>query len=182
MMTHPTPDQYWANNVVKAKAEGWKYLGHILEPDDNKVTVAQGVASWKQYMEPHANDFILVPPVVNDMSWLTQFFAACTGCSLSKSPIAFNMYVSGDDAGIKFFKDHVESTAALFPGRDLWVPNAAILGGSNGTDEYLMTNILPWLDAQPAVKRYAWNGPGGPTGEFWDGTSLTATGKIWATL
>ena len=179
-MMGTTPDQYWATNVQKAKAAGWPYISGIFEPDDNKVSVADAVTAWKEHMEPLAQDFKLVLPIVTNLDWLHQFFAACTGCTLT-GPIGIDMYVSGDDHGIEFFKSTIEGLAATYPNNDIWIPNAGILG-SQGSDDYLMKNIVPWLDQYDPVTRYAWSGPPSPTGEFWTGSELTAIGEQWATL
>ena len=101
---------------------------------------------------------------------------ACTGCTFN-GPIAFNVYASADASGVADFKNHVQSMIAAFPGREQWVPNMGQPGDS-GSNEWLMHQLINYLDGVDAVTHYAW--VGGDT--FWDGSGLTPLANLYATM
>ena len=177
-LTHLEPDEYWNDVIKSTKHSESPYIAGFLEPDINNYDISAAVESWKANLEPLSKNFTLIPPIIgqNGLSWLQQFIKACRGCTFN-GPIAFNVYVSSDAAGVADFKNHVRSMKAAFPGRELWIPNTGLLGDS-GNKEWLMRRLIPLLDADDAITHYAWVGGD----DFWDGKNLTPLAKLYATL
>ncbi|KAI9843559.1 MAG: hypothetical protein M1837_006235 [Sclerophora amabilis] len=177
MLTHLEPDEFWKPNIESAKTENVPYIFGFLELDG---PVDDAVKSWKENIEPYADDFQLIPPVPvnNGVPWLLEFMDKCTGCTFN-GPIAFNLYVTADESGVADFKSHVEDVMSKFPDKELWVANFGQLGteGEND-DEWLMRRLLPYLDGIDQITHYAWTG----LETFWDGSNITPLAELYATL
>lgn len=150
----------WAANVATAKTHGSKHLLAFNEPDgcypgQACMSPAAAVAAYKQYMMPYANTFLLGAPVVTNggagLPWLTSFLALCTGCKVDFVPI--HWYDSATN--VPYFKNYMASAHAAAGGRDLWITEFNGHGTNDQQITFLKT-ILPWLDAQTYIARYAW--------------------------
>lgn len=181
-LTHLQPDQYFSKADFFQNPSKYPYIASFLEPDGH-VSVADAVTSWNTNLQPLATSHTIIPPMVGQegVQWLQEFIAACTGCTLDKGPIAFTVYVSTDDAGVADFKNHVKIMKDAFPARELWAANVGALGTvPEAQAEWLMRQLLPLLEAEPAIVRYAWNGDV----SFWnnDTQTLTDLAKLYASL
>ena len=180
-LTHLEPDQWWEYATFREHPAPYPYIAGFLEPGVNGITVDDAVTSWKTNLEPLSSQHKLIPPMAgqNDLEWLKEFMSACSGCTF-EGPIAFTLYVSGDDAGVEDFKHHVDDWIAAFPGKEIWVANIGILADSDlSKSDWLMEQVVPYLDGVEEVTHYAWNGG---DGAFWDGAGLTPLAELYAKL
>lgn len=172
-LTHIEPDQWWPDADFRHDPSSYPYIASFLEPDGAKISIDDAVKSWNTNLEPLASSHTLIPPMVgqNGLSWLQDFIAACTDCTLDKGPIAFTVYCTADDGGVADFKNHLSEFKAAFPGRELWLANIGPLGDLEDVSAYkwLIGELVMLLESDPAVTRYAWNGDK----SFWDDSTKT---------
>jgi len=115
MLVHLQPDQNWKTALDKADNKASPYIAGFLEPEIIGLNLDDAVQSWKANIEPYADRFTLIPPITgqNDLKWLPEVMDACTDCTM-KGPIAFNVYVSSDAAGVTDFNNHLQSMISAF--------------------------------------------------------------------
>lgn len=115
------------------------------------------------------------------LNWLHYFLRYCADCRIDF--ICIHWYEDGLSAaqGAADFKNHVETASHLFDGRKLWITEFR-LNSNDAEQEAFMKAVIPWLDRQSYVERYAYfmatpgmlvNGAG---------TGLTTLGRIHNTL
>jgi len=199
--------------ATKRAFAGAKYLLGYNEPDPgphpHKMDPAEAAADWPDMQDlAAANNLTLVSPAMSTTgldkngasSWLDEFFGNCSDVVAACDPslikhVAFHDYV-GSAEGI------VKRAEGLFERyqRTVWITEFAINKWAAGyaptredQDKY-MFEVLPMLDASPAVDRYVWytarDEPGGAGfapgagGNLlvWNVTKpqLTSTGRVYA--
>jgi len=136
------------------------------EPDQvgqANLTPAQAVSLWDQYIQPlKSHNLSLGAPAVssdpNGKVWLTQFLAACTGCTIDFIPL--HWYGSDGQA----FIDYVTDIHTTF-GKNIWITEWACVQFSPSDppcDQQSVYNFMgwttDWLDQQNWVERWAWFG------------------------
>jgi hypothetical protein len=172
-----------------------KYLLGFNEPNfgsQANLTPAQAAALWPQ-VEAFAKqrNLKIVSPAVNycgspcnetnPFTWLSDFFAACPGCQVDY--IAMHWYACTASA-LTSYVQQFESTWT----QPLWLTEFACTDGSGNAQpepqqEAYMKTVLPLLEADPRVFRYAWFTGRSTGGSPWDllgadGT-LTPLGQIY---
>jgi len=194
MMWGPTHASVFNSNVNKGLFNSSAYLLGFNEPDQSgqsNLTPAQGVTYWKQYMQPLASKFQLGAPAVSSApagkQWLTNFFAQCTGCSVSFIPI--HWYGSDPNA----FTAYVADIYNTFK-KPIWVTEWACVyyGSGPQCDQNsvysFMGQTTSWLDQQSYVQRFSWFGArvsGIPDADALlttAGTALTGLGSQYVTV
>lgn len=167
----------WASAVKSATSgSGTNYIMSFNEPDNEgqaNMDVGSAVAGFNQYMKPYASDNVLLgsPSVTNGagtnsagipigLDWLSPFLQQCTGCPISFVPIHWygcqNSCPVSDD--VSDFQSHVQSAikAAVNPATGQNVPVWVTEFQSFTDPETFLGEILPWLDGQSGVQRYAY--------------------------
>jgi hypothetical protein len=177
---------------------------HILgfnEPDltysgSANILPANAAAGYKTYMEPFAGRVQISTPNVlwnnvgyssggnyGSATWMQYFLGNCTGCHF-------------DFAGIHLYQQCLlsdgTSSASQF---ENWVTNAWDVlklpiwvtefncGGTDAEQISWMKEVLPWLDAQSYVQRYAYlDVSAGLLINTTTGDTLSDTGIVYATL
>jgi hypothetical protein len=129
---------------------------------------------------------------VNGSDWLDQFLGNCTvipGCNVSSvAYIAVHDY--GGGAGGIITK--AEAFMAKY-GVPIWLTEVAVGSGADRTvNDAFAKELLPLLEASPAVFRYAWYSTRNPPASWVNESSLlnvsspepvlTSTGTIYASL
>ncbi|KAL4797652.1 hypothetical protein BDV19DRAFT_42239 [Aspergillus venezuelensis] len=144
---------------------------HILgfnEPDmasQASMSSSDAAGYYKEYITKFNGQAKLVSPAVTNgvgddmgLNWMRNFLNSCTDCDISA--LAVHWY--GDSADD--FKSFVEEAVALqeeFGISETWVTEFALnsdMSGSGATQTSVdfLNEVLPWLDAQDAVARYAY--------------------------
>lgn len=163
---------YWDSNVQKALARqtgGTKYLQFLNEPDQPGQKAftdpATAAAAFKQYMNKYAAPNVKLgsPSVTNGvvngmgLEYLKNFFAACQGCTIDFCPV--HWYGCGDgcsvDQDVDLFKKQIQDAITACNGKPVWIPEFQRLGSLDSQKEFLLI-VLPWLDSQPEIARYAY--------------------------
>ncbi|KAF2665485.1 hypothetical protein BT63DRAFT_377881 [Microthyrium microscopicum] len=150
----------WNADATAAIAAGAQHLLGFNEPDlstQSNIDPATAAAGWKKDMEPLACKARLVSPAVTNggapsgLTWLSSFLSACSGCTIDA--VAIHWYDSATN--IAYFKQHVSDAYTAGGNRPIWITEF----GASGTDDQVsafFAAVLPWLDAQPYVERYAY--------------------------
>lgn len=156
----------WNNNVANAIAiHGTDAVLSFNEPDgccwdcgNSCMNVSESVSAYKKWIQPLAGEVRLGSPAVTNgvgdgvgISYMEQFMDNCTGCTVDFIPL--HWYGSVLDPGS--FKTYVQSFWTKF-GRPIWITEFAT---TSGTEDQILTflqNVLPWLDQQTYVQRYAY--------------------------
>jgi hypothetical protein len=169
------------------------YLLGFNEPNaagQSNLTPKEAAALWPQVQKmASAQGAQLVSPAVAgcDVSWLKTFFADC-GCLKAVAAIAVHSYA----CSVASMRTCLADVKTAFPGKPIWVTefNCGNGGQNASAAKHLayMQEVLPALDADPDVERYAWMSgrdtkvPGAKL--FADGTPgqpsvLTPLGKLY---
>lgn len=184
----------WAQNAGNAITAGAKYFMSFNEPDQPNpqadMSVGVAVAAWKQYMEPYANQVKLGSPSVSNgvgqnqatgqpmgLDWLTPFLQQCSGCSISFVPVHWYGCNAPCDvtADITAFKTQITQAMQAAGSLPIWVTE---FGTNSGDPTTFMSEVLPWLDSQDQVERYAYFMV--EDGKLTSGNSLSALGQQYA--
>ena len=81
---------------------------------------------------------------------LLAFKAACTGCTIDA--YALHWYESATNIG--YFKGHITNATSLLKG-NLYVTEFAPTTGSDADKAKFFSSVVPWLDSQSFIERYA---------------------------
>jgi hypothetical protein len=150
----------WDSDAAAALAAGADHLLGFNEPDlsaQSNIDPATAAAGWKKLMEPLACKARLVSPAVTNggspggLTWLSNFFTACSGCTVDV--VAIHWYDSATN--VAYFKQHVQDAYAAGGNRPIWITEFGASGSDDQISSFFAT-VLPWLDAQPYVERYAY--------------------------
>ncbi|KAL2012049.1 hypothetical protein VTN00DRAFT_4767 [Thermoascus crustaceus] len=154
----------WDDAVNTALSSGSKYLLGFNEPDNAQqamMSPQDAAMSFKQYMTPYADRAKLVSPAITNsqnpgegLDWMRSFLQACTDCQ--QSVMAVHWY--GGTNGAEDFKQHIQQCIDLANQNgmnEVWVTEFAATGDPMGQAQFLR-DVIPWLESQPAVGRYAY--------------------------
>lgn len=179
----------WGTAIQTSLSSGSKYILGFNEPDNPgqaSMSPSDAVDAYHQYITPFAGRASLVSPAVTNgqgpsqgLDWLKSFMDACADCSIEA--LAVHWY--GDSADD--FKDFV--TQAIDLGNQygigqVWVTefalNSAIGGGDASGSADFLNEVMPWLDSQANVARYAYYMVA--DGHMVNGGSLSPSGEAYA--
>ncbi|KKA23149.1 hypothetical protein T310_2875 [Rasamsonia emersonii CBS 393.64] len=155
----------WDNAVQQALSSGSKHILGFNEPDMSSqanMSPSEAVQYYKQYITPYADKAELGSPAVTNsgssgqgLSWLSEFLDGCGG-SCGQSFIAIHWY--NDASQVEDFKNHVNSAISLAAQHGInkvWITEFGATGDAASQVSFL-EQVLPWLDSQEAVERYAY--------------------------
>ena len=181
----------WSAAAQSAASAGSKHFLSFNEPDlpsQSNIDPATAATNHIQYMNPVSSLGQIGSPAITNgagtsppsgIDWLNAFFTSCGGqCKVDF--VAFHWY---DDAtNIDYFKQHVTdviNAAAAHGISKVWLTEFGGLGTDSQVQTFLQ-EALPWLDAQPAVERYAYFMCGTAAGQLISGTGQSAVGQVYA--
>ena len=173
----PSHTGSWDSDASSATSGGGThYLLGFNEPDmpqQANMAVGAAVSAYQQYLTPKAGDNVkLGSPAVSNgvgtnpttgqpqgLDWLRPFLQQCSGCQISFAVVHWygctNSCPVEDD--ISAFKQQIQDAmgAAQYNGNQipLWITEFQRLG--DGADQFL-NEVLPWLDGQDQVEKYAY--------------------------
>lgn len=173
----------WPSAIESALAGGSQYILGFNEPDmpsQANLPVSEAAAYYKQYITPYADKATLVTPAVTNgggamgLNYMANFLSECSDCQASV--MAIHWYgLSADD-----FKSHVISAVNLAQQHgmnEVWITEFALNGASNDQSAAFLEEVLPWLDSQAGVGRYAFFMCS--EGRLTSGDSLSASGQAY---
>nr|POF07832.1 alkali-sensitive linkage protein 1 [Quercus suber] len=156
----------WQNNVRNAIATyGTESVLSFNEPDgccwscgNSCMNVSEAVSAYKQWVQPFAGTVKLGAPAVTNgvgegigISYMQYFMGNCTNCQVDFIPLHWYGSVLDPNS----FTTYVQSFYQKF-NKPIWITE---FGTSSGTDAQIISflqQVLPWLDSQSYVQRYAY--------------------------
>jgi hypothetical protein len=121
------------------------------------MDVGAAVSNWKQSFQPYAGKVSLVSPAVTNgpapmgLAYLKSFISSCQGCTIDAC--AVHWYDSATN--IQYFKNYVTDAISACGGKPIWLTEF----GASGSDDQVVSflgEVLPWMDSNPGVARYAY--------------------------
>jgi hypothetical protein len=156
----PSRTGHWAADASAAIASGTGHLFSFNEPDlgsQANMDIQTAVSAYQQFMEPFAGKAKLGAPAVTNgggksgLQYMENFISSCTGCTID----FVNIHWYDSASSVDYFKAHVEQAYTMGGNRPVWITEFAGSGTIDEQNTFLET-VLPWLDAQPYVERYAY--------------------------
>ncbi|PKX95536.1 glycoside hydrolase family 128 protein [Aspergillus novofumigatus IBT 16806] len=162
----------WLSAIETALASGSTYILGFNEPD-NSGQSAIGKAK------------LVSPGVTNSgsagqgLDWMNNFLQSCTDCGISA--LAVHWYGNSAEE-FKVFVNQAISFASEKGLESVWITEFALnndisTGASSSESEQFLSEVLPWLDSQPMVARYAYFMCA--NNYLISGSDLTSTGHIY---
>ncbi|EEH19384.1 hypothetical protein PABG_01703 [Paracoccidioides brasiliensis Pb03] len=175
----------WNRDAQASLASGSGHLLAFNEPDlpsQASMSPQDAARAYQEYMNPLSGRARLGSPAVTNgggslgLGWMENFLNACAGrCKVDF--LAIHWY---DDATrVESFKSHVNAAIALARKHGIgkiWVTEFAGRGNDAAQVAFLQ-NVLPWLDTNPGVERYAYF----KTDTFVRGGMLSPVGRAYST-
>ena len=147
----------WEANVKAAVANGTSHLLAFNEPDDSSqsnLSPADAATLYKSFLsEPFGGGAVKLgsPAVTNGgLSWLRNFTEHCDGCQIDF--VCVHWY--GTFADIEDFQQFLTDVYA-FTMLPIWLTEFSVNGLESEISSFLAV-VIPWLDSQSFVHRYAY--------------------------
>ena len=149
----------------KLVSSGTKALLNLGEVERRGTTVAEAVSFFKENMVPFASEGVTIgtPSILDetdtDWTWLKQFVAACTDCHFDF--IAFHFMVGptttwSAETMFGMLQDKVSEAYTIGGGNvPVWIDNMAV-PGTYAFQQSWLELVIPWLEANETVGRYAY--------------------------
>jgi hypothetical protein len=176
----------WDSAVSTAKSSGSSHLLSFNEPDlssQSNIAFGQAASSYMTYMQPYAGSFKLGAPAVTNgdaasgmgLGYLSSFISSCKdlGCTIDFVPIHWY----NDASQVEDFKNHVTQAHTAGGNRPVWITEIGASGSTDAQQSFL-EEVIPWLDSQDFVERYAYFMVS--DGSLMSGSSVSALGKTYA--
>lgn len=147
------------------------------------MAVGDAVAAYRQYIQPLAKQGLRLgsPAVTNSndagkgINWLKQFVASCSDCQIDFVVAHYYAWDKAED-----FQNYLINFHKTF-NKPVWLTEFGVTSGN--ADAFLKT-VLPWLDAQDWIERYAYHMVAPSSGSQWlinsAGNGLSSTGQVYA--
>lgn len=186
----PSLTDVWSSRASAAIAAGADALMSFNEPDacfsgSSCMNVTAAAAAYKQYMQPFAGKALLGAPSVTNgdapygLTWLQSFLGACTNCQIDF--INLHWY-SNKYAGASYFESYINSARKIANGKPIWITEFGLTDDYTDADVIaFLKQVLPWLDQQKDIARYAYfmDSPGILISS--DGTAMSDIGSVYNT-
>lgn len=191
------PDPKWTAAVQTANTKN--ILG-FNEPDltysaSSNILPANAAAGYKTYIEPFAGSRGIGMPNVlwnnvgsssggnyNSAQWTQYFLGNCTGCHFDFAAIHYyqDCFPANGQSGAEWFMGNVTDAYKTLH-LPVWVTEFECYGSEDQQIAFLQ-QVLPWMDAQSYVARYAYFGvfPGYLLNAA--GNGLSKLGMAYATV
>ncbi|KAM0750962.1 hypothetical protein T439DRAFT_289222, partial [Meredithblackwellia eburnea MCA 4105] len=147
----------WADAASSAVASGSTALLGFNEPElsaQANLTPSHAAALWRANMEPFAGEVKLVSPSVSGagLHWLSEFFKKCGNCTFD----AIGVHWTGSATESENFQTYLATLQKQWS-LPLWVTEFSMNGTESQRKDFLQT-MIPWLESQRFVHRYAMRG------------------------
>ncbi|MCJ1253555.1 hypothetical protein MMC24_001367 [Lignoscripta atroalba] len=158
----------WNANAQAAIDNGATHLLSFNEPDMGSQAHLSGsdaAAGHIKYMNPFHKQAKIGSPAVTQanngmgLEWLKAFDTACAGqCIVDFVNVHWYGWANAAvDLQVKVFQEFVTNATVYAGGKPVWVTEfQADPTSSQDKQNAFMKQVLPWLDQQPGVERYAW--------------------------
>ncbi|KAI4155014.1 MAG: hypothetical protein LQ340_001270 [Diploschistes diacapsis] len=186
-------DANWEINAEKALEAGNNIFFSYGEPgltSSHPMDAQTGANDWMQQLQnwTTAGATVGAPCMLTndaDFDWLESFLGYCTGCDIGFIAIHWinTLDAGGAPSSIANFKEIVNKAIGIAKGKPVWVDNILASGAHADTTAFL-SEIVPWLESNDNVARYAYSGPARTDSSSLlnpDG-SISALGSFYANL
>jgi Glycosyl hydrolase catalytic core len=181
----------WDAAAKKAIASGSKHMMSFNEPDlasQSNMDSATAAAAHIKYMNPYAGQAKIGSPAITNggpsggtdgmgLGWLQNFFDKCNGnCKVDF--LSFHWYDSAQN--VAYFKNYVQDVITMAKKNGVnkvWLTEFAADGSDEQVAKFL-SEVLPWMDGNDAVERYAYFMCS--DGKLVSGSGMSAVGKAYA--
>ncbi|KAG0648142.1 hypothetical protein D0Z07_6002 [Hyphodiscus hymeniophilus] len=176
-------------SVWNANAAGASHLMSFNEPDFSgqaNMNVSAAVDGYMEYLQPYVEKGVSVgtPAVTNGgapmgLTYLGNFISGLSDAGGSYDFCSIHWYDSATN--IDYFKSYMQQASTTCgAGKKLWITEFGVTGSDDEQNTFLQT-VLPWLDEQDYVERYAFFMVA-PGNLISSGTSLSTLGSTYATF
>lgn len=151
----------WATNVANAqKNYDVKSVLSFNEPDQcggggSCMSVMDAVIAHKKFIQPLAGTLKIGSPAVTNgvgeakgISWLKSFMTACSDCKIDFVVAHYYAWDKPEDFKAYLIKFHQTFN------KPVWVTEFAV---NEGNAPAFLREVLPWMDQQSWIERYAWH-------------------------
>lgn len=156
----------WEDAVETALSSGAQSILGFNEPDESTqcdISASDAASGHQTYMNPFSGKAKLGSPAVTNggspmgLTYMQSFFDACDGnCAIDFMVIHwYSSYYDGVDDD---FKSHVQDAITLASDNginEVWVTEFALNDASEEQSAEFLESVLPWLDSESAVGKYA---------------------------
>jgi len=172
-------------SVWNAYAAGASHLMSFNEPDyygQADLSVSAAVAGYMQYMQPFAGEKQIGAPAVTNgggsmgLTYLGNFISGLKQAGGIWHFCCVHWYDSASN--IDYFKSFLQDASTTCEGKPIWLTEFGASGSTDQQTTFLET-VLPWLDSQPFIARYAYFMVA-PDNLISSGTTVSPLGKTYA--
>ncbi|KAL4738120.1 hypothetical protein BDV11DRAFT_216152 [Aspergillus similis] len=157
-------EESFSQAIAAAVGTGSTHLLGFNEPDvvgQANMTASHAALQYRTYLTPFQTQLKLVSPAVTNsvldsegLGWMRSFLQLCEECAIGA--LAVHWY--GDSvADFRNYVNQAQELAAQHGIPEIWITEFAL---ASPIDEEMSINflsdILPWLDLQCGVQRYAY--------------------------
>jgi hypothetical protein len=171
----------WVKDATAGIAAGATALLGFNEPDHTEQANMSPQAAATAYKQYITNNFagkakLISPAVTNGggsmgLAWLSSFMGLCSDCQIDA--VAIHWYDSSSN--VEYFKSHIQD-AHTQSGKPVYLTE---FGTTDGNDQAFLAAVLPWLDSQDYVQKYAYFMAS--DGKLISGSGLSAAGNTYCT-
>lgn len=119
------------------------------------MSVSDAVTAHKQYIQPLSGSLRVGSPAVTNgagadkgINWLKSFMSGCSDCKIDFVVAHYYAWDKAED-----FKAYMTNFHKTF-NKPVWITE---FGVTEGDAPAFLKEILPWMDAQDWIERYAWH-------------------------
>lgn len=170
----------WVDAGNAAIGKGATAVVGFNEPDHKEqanLDVNTAASAYKQYITDNfSGKAKLVSPSVTNgpapmgLDYLSRFMSACSDCGIE----AINIHWYDSSSNVDYFKSYIQGAYDKFQ-KPVWLTE---FGTTDGNDQAFLAEVLPWLDSQPFVEKYAYFMA--KEGVLLSGGQLSAAGSTYA--
>ncbi|KAI9376228.1 hypothetical protein BJX61DRAFT_491282 [Aspergillus egyptiacus] len=157
----------WFAAIQTLLNSGSSYILGFNEPDMSSqaaMSSSDAARYYREYISTFSGQAKLVSPAVTNgvgfdkgLDWMRNFLDQCTDCGISALAVHWYGDTSED---FKTFVGQATDLAAEYGLAETWITefalNSDLGGGSSQSSADFLNDVLPWLDGQDAVSRYAY--------------------------
>ncbi|KAF2753645.1 hypothetical protein EJ05DRAFT_489833 [Pseudovirgaria hyperparasitica] len=175
----------WKGFADAAIASGSKHLMAFNEPDltsQANMSPADAAKNYRTYFQQYYGKGLRLgaPSVTNGggnmgLTWLASFMKECSDCQIDFCPV--HWYDSYQN--IDYFKSHMQKATEACNGKPIWLTEFGTNDGSDDQISGFLKTVLPWLDSQDYVERYAYFMAGTGARQLVTGTAASTIGAVY---
>jgi len=153
----------WTKNAGTAVEGRDQYMLSFGEPNTPnaqlQMDAQQTVDLWMSKMQPYTNKVSVGAPGIlqnhQDFTFLKEFLNLCETAGCNIGFLAVHWFYVADVDNIQGFQDVISNVTSVAKGKPVWVDNFQATGTADAQKKFF-AEMVPWLDSQPQIARYAY--------------------------